>query len=143
MTLDEKRLQIVEAARTYLGTKFKHQGRLKDFGIDCAGLVIGVGKELGYMPNEWDHVAYGHLPHAQMMANQCDLVLDRILIEEATVGDIYLMAFQSEPQHLCIITDKGIIHSYAQVRRCVEHGIDDIWLSRVKRAYRYKGLMDG
>ena len=44
--------QIVAQARTWLGTKYHHQGRLKKSqrgpgGVDCLGLVIGVIDELG------------------------------------------------------------------------------------------------
>lgn len=133
--------EIVKTAREYLGTPFKHQGRLKGIGIDCAGLVICVAKELGL--TTFDHQAYGHLPHAMMMQNHCDEQMTRIPIEDAKPGDVYLMAFHKEPQHLCIITDIGIIHAYAQVRRCVEHGINEMWQGRVKRAYRYWGVIDG
>lgn len=40
------RAQIVEEARSYLGTKWLHQGRTRD-GVDCAGLVACVGNALG------------------------------------------------------------------------------------------------
>lgn len=44
--------QIVAQARTWLGTKYHHQGRLKKSakgpgGCDCLGLIIGVIDELG------------------------------------------------------------------------------------------------
>ena len=43
---------IINQARTWLGTKYHHQGRLKkssrgDGGVDCIGLVIGIIDELG------------------------------------------------------------------------------------------------
>jgi len=43
--------QIILQARTWLGTKYHHQGRLKKSkagagGVDCIGLIIGVIDEL-------------------------------------------------------------------------------------------------
>lgn len=38
--------RIVEQARTWIGVPFLHQGRTR-IGVDCLGLVIAVGQELG------------------------------------------------------------------------------------------------
>ncbi len=35
---------VVRTARTWLGTPYHHQGRLKGVGVDCAGLLIGVAQ---------------------------------------------------------------------------------------------------
>lgn len=133
------RTDVINKAREYAGTKFHHQGRLKGVGIDCAGLVICVAKELGL--TNFDFINYGHMPHADTLEQLCNENLEPISMAEVKEGDIFLMAFENEPQHLAIKTDIGIIHSYAQVRRCVEHSLDRVWLSRVKKCYRYKGLI--
>ena len=39
--------KIIEAARGWVGTKWRHQGRSKR-GIDCVGLVIKIAEELEY-----------------------------------------------------------------------------------------------
>ena len=39
------RPDIVEAARGWLGTPYRHQGSLKGWGADCLGLVRGVWRE--------------------------------------------------------------------------------------------------
>jgi hypothetical protein len=135
------RKDVVNKAREYIGTKFHHQGRLKGVGIDCAGLVIGVAKDLNL--TNFDFINYGHLPHADTLERLCDENLEKVSLADMQEGDILLMAFESEPQHLAIKTDIGIIHSYAQVRRCVEHSLDNVWLSRIKKCYRYRGLEDG
>jgi cell wall-associated NlpC family hydrolase len=41
------RQHIVDTARGWLGVPYRHQGRRKDKGVDCVGLIIGVGAELG------------------------------------------------------------------------------------------------
>jgi cell wall-associated NlpC family hydrolase len=38
---------IVRQARTWIGTPFHHQARLKSKGCDCLGLIVGVVDELG------------------------------------------------------------------------------------------------
>ena len=37
---------VVREAKTWLGTPFHHQGRLKGVGVDCAGVIVCVAKEL-------------------------------------------------------------------------------------------------
>ena len=48
-------LAIVAAARSWLGVPWRHQGRARQ-GIDCAGLVVLVGRGLGL--TDYDTAAY-------------------------------------------------------------------------------------
>jgi hypothetical protein len=57
--------QILAAARSWLGTPWRHQGRLKGVAVDCGGLIIGVGKELGLL--DFDIRAYGRIPDGQQL----------------------------------------------------------------------------
>lgn len=131
---------IVRVARTYIGTPFHHQGRLKGVGIDCAGLVVGVARELGL--SDFDYTEYGHLPHAGLLERLIAANMDRVAEWEA--GDVLLMSFDADPQHLAIVTPlasgPGIVHAYAQVRRCVEHGLDTVWLGRIRGVFRFRGV---
>jgi hypothetical protein len=43
------RAQIIAKAREYLGTPFHHQGRLKGQRMDCGGLPLCVGEDLGML----------------------------------------------------------------------------------------------
>ena len=46
--MSRKRSNFVEAAKSYTGTKFIHQGRTPHVGLDCAGVVICAAQEAGY-----------------------------------------------------------------------------------------------
>ena len=135
------REQIVAEARTWLGTPFHHQARLKGIGADCAGVVGMTGAALGLIsasdiPND-----YAKQPNAKEMERVLEEKLDRIPPAEAKIGDVLHFAFDRDPQHVAILTDVGIIHSYAQVRKCVEHSFDDTWKARLRGAYRFKGVV--
>lgn len=132
---------IVAEARSWLGTRFHHQGRAKGMGCDCAGLVIGVGRDLGLM-KQYDFRAYGRLPHAGTLEKQVASQLLPINIDDAKPGDVYLMVFEKEPQHLAIATDIGLIHALALRRKVVEHGIDATWASRIRSAWRFPGITE-
>lgn len=132
------RKSIVDKAREYLGTPFRHQGRLKGVGVDCAGLIVCVAKELKL--SDFDYTSYGRVPNSNELIAVLNEQLIKIKIDEVKSGDIYLMTFDFEPQHVGIATENGIIHSYSSAKQVVEHGIDTTWSSRIKGAYRFKGI---
>ena len=41
-----RRTDIVAAARTWIGTPYRHQASLKGVGCDCLGLLRGVWREV-------------------------------------------------------------------------------------------------
>lgn len=137
------RADIVTLARRYIGTPYRHQGRLIDVGLDCGGLILGVGKALNLL--EWDaQPVYGRQPTGMEMQALCNEYLDLCAWEDRRAGNIGLFAFLGEPQHLGILSGEGtVIHVYAAVRRCVEHRLDDVWTNRLRAVYSYRGVADG
>jgi len=134
------REKIVDEARTWIDTPFHHQGRIKLVGVDCAGVVGMVGAALGLVDENDIPKDYAKHPNGTEMTKVLDEKMVRIPVPEATIGDIYHFCFDRDPQHLGIITDIGIIHAYAQARKCVEHSLDSTWQSRIRGAYRFKGI---
>lgn len=133
------RLDVIAEARTWLGVRWHHQGRSRA-GIDCVGLAIKVGHALGL--SDFDIADYSRQPDPAMMRSL--LAQHMRLIGDPEPGDLLLMRFEREPQHVAILTEfqgaPGIIHAYAQARKVVEHRLDSVWKSRIVGAYRYKGL---
>jgi cell wall-associated NlpC family hydrolase len=126
--------KLVTAAREYLGTPFKHQGR-SIRGIDCGGLLVLACKDIGI---ELDDIGgYSRMPDGITMKAEFDRQLVRVA--EAQAGDVYIMAFFKHPQHVAIVTDIGIIHAFEGVDKVVEHNLDARWKSRIKGIYRLKG----
>jgi NlpC/P60 family putative phage cell wall peptidase len=137
------RAEIVAEARSWLGTRFHHQGRLKGVGVDCAGLVVGVAEAMGMTVQ--DQSDYSRFPDGEMLEQVCDQQMTRVPLSEIQPGDILLMRFEQDPQHLAIVGDYefgglSIIHSYIQARGVVETRLDDAWLGRVFAAYRLPGV---
>lgn len=130
---------IVAIARSYVGTPFRHQGRMPGLALDCAGVVVCVAKELG-LENGFKEVPYGRHPHGGTLQRLCDEHMDRISLFGP--GDVLLMTWESEPQHLAIASDIGVIHSYAKARKVVEHVLDPVWRSRIRASYRFRGIFE-
>lgn len=131
------RQQIVDEARSWLGVRWVHQARSRA-GVDCVGLVIRVAHALGL--STYDTADYSRQPDPVRMRALLAEHLEPIAIAKAQIGDVLLMRFDIEPQHVAIVTDIGIIHAYAQARRVVEHRVDDQWQSRIVGAYQFRGI---
>jgi NlpC/P60 family putative phage cell wall peptidase len=131
---------VVAEARRWIGTPYQHQARLHGVGVDCAGLIIGVARELdlAYV----DVQGYGRIPHQGMLRRICDEHLLRI--DDIEPGCILLMGFLLGPaqeQHLGIYTgEDSIVHAYAHAGACVEHRYSSAWRSRTRQIYRYAGV---
>jgi NlpC/P60 family putative phage cell wall peptidase len=139
---------IVNQARTWLGTPFHHQARLKGKGCDCLGLIIGVVDELGLKDAQgsplatYDEITYSKEPDGAYLAQKLTGLLDEVSPEEAQAGDLALFKVRENPQHLAILTDYegtlGMIHCYAQARRVVEHRLDADWKLRLVKVFRWQ-----
>ena len=112
------RLDIVRVARSYLGTPFAHAQRVPGVGIDCAGLLICVARELGLVAPTFDLPAYDSTPDGKSMLLWCDKVMTRIDRVDLRVGDAMVLITDLRPQHLGIVGDYvhggfSIIHAAA------------------------------
>ncbi len=120
------RKDICDKALEYLGTPFHHQGRLKGIGVDCAGLIVCVAKELGLHYDDLKN--YPRIPDGKSLR---DILKNNTAkektIAEAQPGDILLMRFLNEPQHVALVMPNNqIIHSYMRIRKVTIHNFDDI-----------------
>ena len=139
---------IVTQARTWLGTPFHHQARLKSKGCDCLGLIVGVVDELelkdkfGQPLSGYDEVTYSKEPNGEYLMQKLTELLDEVPITEAQAGDLALFTVRDNPQHMAFLTNYestlGMIHSYAPARRVVEHRLDDDWKSRLVKVFRWQ-----
>lgn len=129
---------IIAAARECLGTPFVHQGRLPGVAMDCAGVAVHVMDRVGHKAQEPG--AYGRTPNNALLEYWADRqpFLTRAATPQA--GDILLLRFTGEPQHVAVFTGENIIHAYQSVGKVVEHRLDDKWRRRIVRVYRFAGI---
>lgn len=135
---------VVAAARTYLGVRFKHAGVTRD-GICCSGLALAVGKELEQVPLDVQLPAHNPLrPNPRLFAQ---IALYAVPIERGgeRPGDVVVMSHSgSVPQHVAFLSDVGVIQIFPalSIFRVAEHSLDDEWRRRFLAFYRYKGVME-
>jgi cell wall-associated NlpC family hydrolase len=132
---------FIAEARQYVAEKvrFRHQGRSRR-GVDCAGLVSVCLQASGRAVV--DCAAYGRQPINQGLRGYLVRNFgDPVPKEEMRPGDVPLMRFRGEPSHVGIVANHphgglSLIHSYAQVKKCVEHRIDSEWLGYIVEVFR-------
>jgi NlpC/P60 family putative phage cell wall peptidase len=150
------RAQIVAEARTWVSTRYAHQGSTKGLGVDCIGLIGGVGVALG-LPSAlaWARdpavKGYGATPDPVMLMAAVEKYLTPIATPDAGLGDILILRWETEPHHFAIISNldpRRVIHAYAAVRKCCETPINGEWRkgipwsSLIVSVWRYRELID-
>ena len=144
----EARQKIVDAARSMLGVPFVHQGR-SPRGVDCVGLLVLVARQLGMRYR--DNTTYGRCPNPRQLTDALSASCVQVAEVNAqhTPDDVWKLAQPGDviafwtaraglPQHVAIRTERGILHTWANVRRVVEHGMTDHWRERVHSVWRYQ-----
>jgi hypothetical protein len=113
---------VVAAARRRKGVRFHHQGR-GAAGIDCAGVLIVVARELGLVPPDFDVTAYARSPDGSMR-RLCDERL--IAVPGPEFGGVVLMRMNERPreQHIGLVGRAAdgaltLIHADDVRARCV------------------------
>ena len=149
--MDAQGEAIVRSARSYIGTRFCHQGRRKASqydrgGVDCLGLLVGVARECALMKDgmplcAFDECDYGHIPDAKRLYKALNVHLLKVEKTQVKPADVLLIEMDSSPQHVGIVADGkyglNVIHAYAPARGVVEHRLDDEWWQKVKAVFRF------
>lgn len=138
MSTEITREQLISEARSWLGTPFHHQGRVKGAGVDCVGVLVKTLSIFNLLTV--DNTNYSRNPNGDYLIRMCELYFNPIPMDEILPGDILVFAWGKEPQHLALYTDIGILHAHVRVKKVVEHIYDDPWKKRTVAAYRIKGI---
>jgi NlpC/P60 family putative phage cell wall peptidase len=139
------RPEIVAAARSWLGTPYRHQARCRGAGCDCLGLILGLWEGcIGPLPElppaytpDWSEASgQERLWHA---ASRHLLVLPP---HEAMPGDVLLFRMRegTVAKHLGVQTATGqdarFIHAYSR-RGVVESRLTPPWARRVVARFAF------
>lgn len=124
-------------ALEWIGTPFRHQGRIKGESVDCAGLLIGVQREV--FGTDWDFTSYREIATTDearvWLEHFCDQVLD-----QAEAGD--LMLFEryyrgAALPHMAIYGEGNLmVMASAQSGKVQVVSLDPKWVKRLVGVYR-------
>ena len=82
--------EIINAALSLRGTKFRHQGREAQTGIDCVGFAVKIAELIGY-PVKGDFTDYRRAPIEETLRAVLNQNADEIPVEDVKRGDFYLI----------------------------------------------------
>ena len=138
---------VIASARGYMGVRFAHQGRARQTGVDCLGLLILVSEEVGLsfeaqLPRALDRTDYGTYPNEEFLRERLEKILTPVPSDQMREADVLLLAIDGRAQHLALVTDYpiagelGMIHAYAPARKVIEHRLDESWRKAIVGVYR-------
>jgi len=100
---------IIAEAKSWLGTPYKDRHRTKGHGVDCAGLVYMVGKNVGAVVDK-EMEMYSPEPTENKMTNTLNCKGVKLL--EMKIGCVVTIKIHKYPQHLgIIISPTQFIHA--------------------------------
>lgn len=148
------RAKYVEAARSFLGVRWQHQGRSEQ-GVDCVGLLVVPACRLGLLRPEDDVTNYPRQPDGEELS----ALLHRYCVrlpkwQDARMGDVLAIKYADQPQHVAIATRDyderwgiHIIHAFGNSEaggKVIEHRIDRSWLdthrAKIHAGFAVKGV---
>lgn len=133
------RKNICDIARTLEHVKYHHEGR-NEHGVDCVGVPYFVANKLGLEINNEKN--YSKIPDGKMLLRNLKEKLGKQKDKgEEKEGDILLMRFDNEPQHVAILLEGDyIIHSYIKKRKVVLHRYSQDWKDKVICCFEFPNL---
>lgn len=108
--------QIIEEARSWIGTKWIHGQALKGVGTDCIQMIISIAKTFGWIPQNYTVAPYNqdyalHNETSQIKAGIVEFCYE-VTDGKYKVGDIMLFAFGKCASHAGIyVGDNRIVHA--------------------------------
>jgi cell wall-associated NlpC family hydrolase len=141
------RREVVDFARSFIGTPYRHQGRSKVFGVDCAGILVLLANKLNIYWESKYSLRYARNPEFFILQSEMDKYLEEITWKDIRMGDVLLFKITKHPQHVGIVSDYaknrlGIVHTYESVGKVVEHRLNEMWMGLLIKAYKIPGVIE-
>ena len=142
MAASSLKIRIVDEARRWLKTPYKHQCAMRGQGADCLGLLIGVYTEIIGRPPEAAPPYSADWSEAggdEMLLRAAHKYLLPLSLNEAVAGDVLIFRFSSHAvaKHCAIITRSGrdarMIHAVSG-REVMETAIGG-WRHKIAAAF--------
>ena len=142
------RAKVVAAARSWIGTPYRHQGQLKGVGCDCLGLLIGVWREVMGSEARLDETLtippytpdWAEAMKRETFAQGLRDYLDEIDVAEAREGDIVLFRWRAHlpAKHAGILTARDRMVHAQDGAKVAEVALSPWWRRRMAFGFRVR-----
>jgi len=136
---------ILEAARSQLGTPWKHQGRTPFKSLDCLGLVTYAAYKAGVLgEKEWQAAHYRRTADDAATAEALSPHCFQVGRDGVEAGDLLWFKSHRQYSHFGIATGANtFIHSHSEGGRIVsETELNGYWKKQIHRVYRFRGEVE-
>lgn len=123
--------RMIELARSCVGTKFHHHGRVPHAGMDCAGLLIWTLRSVGV---HVDDEPYGLSPDPVLLSKKMEACLTPTTVMRPGTFALIWIGTPSNTTHCGLIAEHTIIHAL-QVYGVCEHSLVSPWTDRISRMF--------
>lgn len=112
----------VSEVLSFVGTPYKHQGRVPQVGMDCVAPLIVAARKFGIVADDFDVTAYPRDPNGSLQP-LLDEHLERKSRESLLIGDVVLNGFRfQQPRHVAIIVGERygqwqLVHAHSSAGR--------------------------
>jgi cell wall-associated NlpC family hydrolase len=127
----EGRARVVEIARSWLGTPYRHAARVKGAGVDCAQILVAVYHEAGLIPDLQisTYSAQWHMHRSEERYLNIVLAHAHEIEGPPKPGDVVLWKFARTFSHGAIVTAwPQVIHSFLDREVVLEDAEKAQWL---------------
>lgn len=141
------RADVLAEAETFIGVKWRHQGRTREHGVDCVGFPDLVAFNLG-LTDTLQAANYPRRPDGSFLDRVRSTPLIEIPPAKAVPADVLVFAEQTEQCHMGIMAtlygEPAVIHAHAGARQvavetlATAHGRIGI----VTHAFKFPNLQD-
>jgi NlpC/P60 family putative phage cell wall peptidase len=148
MTTPLTRAAIVAEARSWIGTRYRHQASVKGVGCDCLGLVRGVWRAcVGAEPEAVPAYApdWAEARGDETLADAAFRHLIPVAPEHFDAGDVLLFRWRDGfiAKHVAIASSATtMIHAHDGASVC-EIAIAPWWRRRLAYAFQFPGVTTG
>ncbi|MGV2830575.1 hypothetical protein [Myxosarcina sp. GI1(2024)] len=133
MNLSER---IVEESRTWLGTPWRHNQRLRSVGVDCVQFAVGVLEACGAPKSGYEN--YYRTPQGNSLLEAIDSLSYSYPADKIEAGRILIFRIAGVPHHVAIATSETtMIHADLRVGEVVEHNIG-AWKRKLAAIYEVR-----
>lgn len=135
---------IVTEARSWLGTPYHHGASLKGVGVDCIGLLIGIARNVGMLPPDWQPAPYPaqwHLHQAEerLMEGIAAAGCVEVSVAQRQPADILLFRFGQVCAHTALLLPEDYMLHALLDRAVVCHRLAGRWEKRLARVFQWPG----
>lgn len=141
------RTEIISAARSWIGTPYRHQASIRGIGCDCLGLVRGVWREVvGEEPEKPKNYSpdWAEAGGAEQLAGAASRHLIEIGNRRISGGEILLFRWRRDlpAKHVAIATNaEFMVHAHDGAQTC-EVSIAPWWRRRLASVFAFPGMDD-